>query len=83
MVHLWKIVNDNLDLNVEELLKYPILANVYRADKSKDKFESKEYFKYIDFITKKFPTGIYMVFGIEYGDSRSTGSTSIKSDNSD
>lgn len=39
--------------------------------------------QYIDFITKKFPTGIYMVFGIEYGDSRSTGSTSIKSDKSD
>lgn len=62
MVHLWKIERDNLVLDVEELLKYPILANVYRSDKSKDKFESKEYFKYIDFITN--PRGHCYVTGL-------------------
>lgn len=67
MIHLWKIENNNLDLNVEELLKYPILANVYRADKSKDKFESKEYFKYVDFITN--PRGHCYVTGLNQKES--------------
>ena len=52
MIHIWKVTDDSkLDLNIEELLKYPILANIYRSDKDVDKFNAKEYFKYLDFIT--------------------------------
>ena len=47
MIHIWKVTDDfKLDLNIEELLKYPILANIYRSDKDVDKFNAKEYFKY-------------------------------------
>lgn len=52
MIHLWKI-NDSLelDLNVTELLKYDILAKVYRSDTSESKSLSHKYFMYLDFIT--------------------------------
>ena len=63
MIHIWKITSDNkLDLNVEELLKYPLLANIYINDKSKDNFNSTEYFKYLDFITN--PRGYCITNGL-------------------
>jgi len=63
MIHIWTITSDfKLDLNIEELLKYPILANVYKADTSKDKFDSTEYFKYLDFITN--PRGHCIINGL-------------------
>ena len=52
MIHLWIIDNAlELQLNVEELLKYDILSKVYKQDTSPAKFYSKEYFKYLDFLT--------------------------------
>lgn len=52
MIHLWRITNSlDLELNIEELLKYPILADIYKKDNSDGKFLSTEYFKYLDFIT--------------------------------
>ena len=52
MIHLWTIDSkDNLELNVTELLKYPLLAAVYQKDTSPEKKLSKEYFKYLDHIT--------------------------------
>ena len=52
MIHIWEIdAQDNLVINITELLKYPLLANIYRNDQSTEKYMSKEYFKYIDFIT--------------------------------
>ena len=62
MIHIWKIIDNNLDLNIEEVLKYPELANIYRNDKSKDKFESREYFKYLDFRTN--PRGYCLTNGL-------------------
>ena len=52
MIHLWTIDNkDNLELNVTELLKYPLLATIYQRDTSDGKRLSREYFKYLDHIT--------------------------------
>lgn len=52
MIHLWEIGKDlELELNVEELLKYPKLAQIYKRDTSDMKFLSKQYFRYIDFMT--------------------------------
>lgn len=52
MIHLWVIDdNDDLILNTHELLKYPLLANIYKQDSSPRKELSYEYFKYIDFMT--------------------------------
>ena len=52
MIHLWTIDSkDNLELNVTELLKYPLLAAVYQKDISNGKTLSKEYFKYLDHLT--------------------------------
>lgn len=52
MIHIWYIDNtDNLVLNLQELLKYPLLAKVYQQDTSTTKYLSKEYFKYLDYLT--------------------------------
>lgn len=51
MIHIWKIKGVELDLNLEELLKYEILANIYINDKSPNKSDSILYFRYLDFIT--------------------------------
>jgi len=52
MIHIWTIDNNyQLQLNVIELLKYPLLAKIYELDTSKGKTLSKEYYKYLDFIT--------------------------------
>lgn len=68
MIHIWTIdENDNLELNLVELLKYPILTGVYKSDKSKDKFESFEYFKYLDIITN--PRGYCVTNGLNEKDS--------------
>lgn len=52
MIHIWYIDStDSLVLNLQELLKYPLLAKVYEQDTSTTKYLSKEYFKYLDYIT--------------------------------
>lgn len=52
MIHIWYIDNtDSLVLNLQELLKYPLLAKVYQQDTSSTKYLSKEYFKYLDYLT--------------------------------
>ena len=43
MVHGFKIENDKLILDVEEILQYPLLQQIYARDDSKDKsFAEKE-----------------------------------------
>ena len=37
MVHGFKIENDKLILDVEEILQYPLLQQIYARDDSKDK----------------------------------------------
>jgi len=52
MIHLWIIDNNyQLQLNVLELAKYPIVCKVYELDTSQGKWLSKEYYKYLDFIS--------------------------------
>lgn len=52
MIHIWYIdAKDNLVLNIHELLKYNLLAKVYEQDTSTAKYLSKEYFKYLDYLT--------------------------------
>jgi regulator of RNase E activity RraB len=68
MIHIWYIDNtDNLVLNLQELLKYPLLAKVYQQDTSTVKYLSKEYFKYIDYLTS--PSGYCIKNGLNAKDS--------------
>lgn len=67
MIHIWRITDSlELELNVEELLKYPILADIYKRDTSDGKFLSTEYFKYLDFITN--PKGYCVMNGLNSQD---------------
>lgn len=51
MIHLWKLNNLDLELNIEELLKYRLLGDIYINDKSTSKQNSTQYFRYLDFMT--------------------------------
>jgi len=51
MIHIWKLSELDLELDVKELLKYPLLADIYRKDTSKERYVSKQYFRYLDFMT--------------------------------
>lgn len=42
MVHGFKIENDKLILDVEEILQYPLLQQIYARDDSKDKSFAKK-----------------------------------------
>lgn len=50
MIHVWNIVNGVLNVHEERLAKHRILWTYYTNDKSEDRNESKEVFKYIDTI---------------------------------
>ena len=68
MIHLWKI-NDTLELelNIEELLKYPLLSKFYKQDTSPAKVLSTKYFRYLDFFTNS--NGYCVRNGLNFTDS--------------
>ena len=47
MVHGFKIENDKLILDVEEILQYPLLQQIYARDDSKDKSFAEKEFRFI------------------------------------
>lgn len=53
MVHGFKIENDSLVLDVEEILQYPTLAEIYRRDDSKDKTFALKEFRFILFLADR------------------------------
>lgn len=53
MVHGFKIENDSLVLDVEEILQYPTLAEIYRRDDSKDKAFALKEFRFILFLADR------------------------------
>ena len=54
MIFLWKInEHEEIELNLEDILKDDVLAPIYREDKSNGKLVVKEYFKYLDFMTNQ------------------------------
>lgn len=53
MVHGFKIENDSLVLDVEEILQYPTLAEIYRRDDSKDKSFALKEFRFILFLADR------------------------------
>lgn len=69
MIHLWTLEDNNLELNVTELLKYKLLAEIYNKDTSKEKYDSKEYFKYLDFMTNS--KGYCVTKGLNFNESDS------------
>lgn len=75
MVHFWKIVNDNLVMELEEILKYPLLRDIYVADKSPNKANSHEYFKYLDFMTAS--SGYCVKNGLTYNESKTYSSKQV------
>lgn len=46
-IHAFKLENDNLELDVKEILKYDLLARIYKRDPSKNKDMAYKEFKYI------------------------------------
>ena len=53
MVHAFKIENDKLILDVEEILQYPLLQQIYSRDDSKDKSFAYKEFRFIHFIADR------------------------------
>lgn len=53
MIHAFKIENDALILDVEEILQYQILRDIYARDNSKDKSFAHKEFKFIYFIADR------------------------------
>lgn len=53
MIFGFKIVNDTINLNVEEILKYPKLSIIYKRDKSTNKEIAHKEFLYINFLADK------------------------------
>lgn len=51
MNYIWYIKNDVLNVYEDRLIKHRMLWNYYENDKSVDRNESKEVFKYMDYIT--------------------------------
>ena len=47
MVHGFKIENDKLILDVEEILQYPLLQQIYARDDSKNKSFAEKEFRFI------------------------------------
>ena len=53
MIHAFKIENDKLILDVEEILQYPLLQQIYSRDDSKDKSFAYKEFRFIHFIADR------------------------------
>lgn len=53
MVHAFKIENDNLELDIEQILQYPALSVIYKRDDSKDKSFAYKEFKFIHFLSDR------------------------------
>lgn len=53
MVHAFKIENDNLELDVEQILQYPALRVIYARDDSKDKEFAYKEFRFIHFMSDR------------------------------
>lgn len=53
MIFGFKIVNDKIELNVGEILKYPVLAHIYQRDKTTQKQMAYKEFMYICFCADK------------------------------
>jgi hypothetical protein len=53
MIYAFKIVNDKIELNVTEILKFPILAQIYKRDKTTEKQTAYKEFMYICFCADK------------------------------
>lgn len=53
MIYLWKINRDNIELNLEELLKYDEFKIIYLRDKTTDRIIAKKHFRYIDFLANR------------------------------
>lgn len=50
MIHIWKIENNEIEIDIDQLHRYKPLAKFYNEDVSENKIHSKEVFKYIDYI---------------------------------
>ena len=50
MIHLWKVIDDNIILNATEIYKDPVLCKVLQNDKSIGKLHAHTTFRYIDMI---------------------------------
>jgi hypothetical protein len=53
MVHGFKIENDKLILDVEEILQYPLLQQIYARDDSKDKSFAEKEFRFILYLSDR------------------------------
>lgn len=53
MIHAFKIENDNLVLDVEEILQYDILRDIYVRDNSKNKEFAYKEFRFIHFLSDR------------------------------
>ena len=53
MIHAFKIENDRLILDVEEILQYPILQKIYARDDSKNKEFAYKEFRFIHFMSDR------------------------------
>lgn len=53
MIHALKIENDNIVLDVEEILQYPLLQQIYARDTSKNKDFAYKEFRFIHFLTDR------------------------------
>lgn len=53
MIHAFKIENDKLVLDVEEILQYPLLQQIYARDDSKDKEFAYKEFRFIHFLSDR------------------------------
>lgn len=53
MIHAFKIENDRLVLDIEEILQYPKLRDIYARDDSKDKSFAYKEFMFIHFLSDR------------------------------
>lgn len=53
MVHGFKIENDKLILDIEEILQYPLLQQIYARDDSKDKSFAEKEFRFILYLSDR------------------------------
>ena len=66
MVHGFKIENDKLILDVEEILQYPLLQQIYARDDSKDKSFAEKEFRFILYLSDR--KGYVIIRTLEWDD---------------
>ena len=84
MIHALKIENDRIILDIEEILQYPILQQIYARDDSKNKDFAYKEFRFIHFLSDRkgyiTKTGLSKVDAYKYAIENSNLPPSYKPD---